>query len=224
MGALIATATILASLTAAPGMAPAGDDRPQPGTIALTFDDGPHPHWTPLLLDVLAAHDATATFFVLGRWVDAHPELAREILTRGHSLQSHTYHHYALTALGPAALRREFLDTNRAIRAATGTRPTCFRPPFGRIDRRVRLAAAAAGLTPVMWTQDTQDYAFRSPTRLTDRAGEWMPGDVVLAHEVWAGQWIEALPTILESLQARGIGLSAICRNVPVGTPRSAAA
>ena len=101
------------------GAAAAGRDE-----IALTFDDGPDPEVTPRVLDLLDAAGARATFFCIGRRVEAHPEIAAEIARRGHRIENHTYTHPHLFAcyLAPA-LRREIEDAQRAIERATGRRP-----------------------------------------------------------------------------------------------------
>jgi len=126
----------------------AGPDRRQ---IALTFDDGPNDAATPQLLDVLAAHNARATFFLIGDYVRRQPALARQVLEAGHVLGNHTMHHPNL-ALEPAArIRQELRDCNAAIEDVTGAAVRFFRPPFGARRPAVLRAARELGLTPVLW-------------------------------------------------------------------------
>ncbi|WP_231515274.1 bifunctional polysaccharide deacetylase/glycosyltransferase family 2 protein [Herbidospora cretacea] len=98
-------------------------------TVALTFNDGPDPEWTPQVLDVLARHDAKATFFVVGSKVARHPELARRIVAEGHELGNHTYSHADLSAVPGWRLRLESSLTQRALAGATGLHTTLARPP-----------------------------------------------------------------------------------------------
>jgi len=128
---------------------PAGAPR-----IALTFDDGPDPDVTPRILDVLRAHGARATFFVLGERVEQHPEVVRRIRDEGHAIGTHTQHHRLRFHFGSAAyVAREIEDAIHAVAAVTGTPPTLFRPPQGLRTppftsgwRRVRRSRSLAGL------------------------------------------------------------------------------
>ncbi|MDR1671680.1 MAG: polysaccharide deacetylase family protein [Alistipes sp.] len=100
--------------------------------IALTFDDGPHPEHTPLVLDVLSRHGSKATFFVTGERAAAHPEIVRRIADEGHAIGNHTQHHSSWFPLKSArAMAREIEECDEVIEKITGTRPEMFRPPFG---------------------------------------------------------------------------------------------
>lgn len=223
VGAVGIVAVLATGSPSVAAVSPAIRTAPDPGYLALTFDDGPHPRWTPTILDILDRHHAKATWFVLGVWVDRYPELSAEIVRRGHSLQSHTYHHHRLTRASDATIRRELAATNRAIREATGTTPTCMRPPYGSVNRRVREAVAEFDLEVIMWTQDAQDYSdFSTGRRLIRRAGEWGSADIVLAHDFWGRQWVESLDRVLTDLTARGIGFQTLCDNIPVHPPAEA--
>ena len=103
---------------------------PRSGRVALTFDDGPDPEWTPVILDVLDEYDVKATFFVNGIRVAEYPEIASEVVRRGHSLQNHGYRHQLVTALSDAEVRREIVRSAETITRQTGVTPTCFRPPW----------------------------------------------------------------------------------------------
>jgi len=184
---------------------------PLPGTIALTFDDGPDPTWTPVILDILAEHGAVATFFVTGRKVDANPELAARIVAEGHSLQNHAYYHNALNRRSDASIAFHIDAGDAAIYAATGTHPVCLRPPGGKTSSRVAAVAAAHGHRIVLWSGDSGDYAHRSREGVLRRAATWGAGDVALMHDNWGFIHRYTLGPILDDLSSRGIGFSTIC-------------
>jgi peptidoglycan/xylan/chitin deacetylase (PgdA/CDA1 family)/glycosyltransferase involved in cell wall biosynthesis len=133
--------------------------------VALTFDDGPDPRWTPQILDVLRRHRARATFFVVGARVSAHPDLTRRIVREGHELGVHTYTHRHLAA-GPAWQQRfELAATQAAIAAATGRRTRLLRPPYSSTPGAVSAAdaaalrrAGAAGYLTVLTDRDSEDW------------------------------------------------------------------
>ncbi len=133
-------------------------DRPQ---IALTFDDGPSQS-TPALLEVLAEHDVTATFFMCGRNVRRFPDIARDVLNAGHDLGNHTESHNYLHFHSPDHIYRELAMAQQSIRTVTGCRPRWFRPPYGVRWVGLRGAQRKLGLTGVMWTTMGRDYKWSS--------------------------------------------------------------
>jgi peptidoglycan/xylan/chitin deacetylase (PgdA/CDA1 family) len=194
---------------------------PLPGTVALTFDDGPDPTWTPVILDILKEHGAVATFFVIGRKVDADPDLARRIVAEGHSLQSHAYYHNALNRLSAASLAFHIDAASDAIYNATGTRPACLRPPAGKTSGLVAAVAAEHGHQIVLWTPagNTGDYAHHSRSVILSRAAAWEPGEITLMHSNWGWLYRDVLGTMLDELTDRGIGFSTICVPEPIDPP-----
>lgn len=191
---------------------------PRAGRVALTFDDGPHPEWTLVVLDVLDRYGVKATFFVNGFRVDRHPDLVAEIVRRGHSVQNHGYGHRRLTDATDAGVRWDVEHGAASIATATGVRPVCLRPPWGATSGRVQHIVSSLGQEVVTWTLDSQDYANlsgpASAVRVLDRL---QPGDVVLMHDTigWAAQ--VALPMIIEGARARGLDFDTICEhNGPV--------
>ncbi len=186
---------------------------PLPGTLALTFDDGPDPEWTPIILDILKERGVKATFFVLGWKVDAYPDLARRIVDEGHSLQSHAYRHHNLTNRSDAAVGALLDDAAEAIFNATGTTPVCVRPPGGITSNRLYRVAAEHGHLVVLWSPkgNSLDYSHKSTSGVIRRAKEWEAGDVTLMHDIWGWLHRDALPVILDDLDSRGIGYSTIC-------------
>lgn len=192
--------------------------------MALTFDDGPHPEWTPVVLDALDEFGIKATFFVNGFRVDMHPELAAEIVRRGHSLQNHTFGHNRLIELSDYGVTRDIARGEESIRAATGTEPTCLRPPWGESNGRVRSAAAQEGERVVMWTIDTLDWLHRSPERTVAAvAAELEPGAVILLHDSLGWVTRDALRGIVVAVRGAGLEFDTICDersdHLPIADP-----
>ena len=180
--------------------------------VALTFDDGPDPARTPALLDALSELDVPATFFVLGRQVDAHPALAARIARDGHELGNHTYSHPYLPLTRSKRVRTELAQPDDAIERATGITPTLARPPYGgRSPRNVRVFDRAAKRL-VLWDVNSFDWKGRPPAEVAERVLERVqPGSIVLFHDTHAERTVEALRLIVPALRARGFEL------VPVG-------
>jgi peptidoglycan/xylan/chitin deacetylase (PgdA/CDA1 family) len=128
--------------------------------IALTFDDGPYPITTPLLLQTLADLRVPATFFLIGRDAQQYPDLEREIAAGGHEIADHTLTHPDLDKLGAAAVSGELRDGAAALRAIAPdpAEATLFRPPHGRYTLATLQAAQAAGYTAVLWNDDPGDW------------------------------------------------------------------
>ncbi|MCJ7725615.1 MAG: polysaccharide deacetylase family protein [Acidimicrobiia bacterium] len=195
---------------------------PLPGTLALTFDDGPDPKWTPMILDILKEHGATATFFVLGWKIDAYPDLARRIVDEGHSLQSHAYRHHNLTNRSDGEVLRLIDDTARAIFDATGTTPVCLRPPGGITNRRLVANAASRDHVVILWTGEgnSGDYVHGSSSQVLSRARHWRAGYITLMHDTWGALYRVSLDAMLDDIESRGIGFSTVCVVTdPLGAP-----
>src|SRR5262245_6137382 len=112
--------------------------------VALTFDDGPDPDATPAVLDALDAGGASATFFLVGEQVEAHPELARDVAARGHAVALHGYGHVEHAQLGDGA-GDDLARGLEAVASATGTRPQLYRPPYGRFSAASYAACGELG-------------------------------------------------------------------------------
>lgn len=199
-------------------------------TIALTFDDGPDPVWTPRILNVLRKHGAHATFFVVGARVNEHPELARRILAEGHELGSHTFTHADLA--GTPAWRRdlELNLTRNAIAGATGRQVTLFRAPFSSesnaltpADLAALRAAAAAGHVTVLADRDTKDWRRPGVDQIVRAATPLPPGAgaVVLMHDGGGdrSQTLAALDRLLGEQIVQGYKFSTV--SAALGVPDS---
>jgi peptidoglycan/xylan/chitin deacetylase (PgdA/CDA1 family) len=186
--------------------------RPRPGRVALTFDDGPHPTWTPVVLDVLDEYGVKATFFVNGFRVQAYPEVAAEIVRRGHSLQNHTYGHNRLPLLSDGGIRHDIVRGADTIFEATGAVCTCLRPPWGLVNSRVRRVTADAGESIILWTVDSMDYSHQSAARTVETVLEDLgAGDIILMHDSLGWVARDALPVIIATVRARGLEFDTLC-------------
>ena len=122
------------------------------GKLALTFDDGPNPAITPKLLELLARHNALATFFLVGQFVRQCPELVKEIAARGHGIGNHTETHPNLFFCGPQETREELQRCTEAIEQAVCAKPRWFRPPFGFRSPWLGDILHQQGMTNVTWS------------------------------------------------------------------------
>ena len=156
-----------------------------PRALALTFDDGPDPTWTPRVLRLLARAHVHATFCVIGRQAARHPELIRAIVKGGNTLCNHTWSHdEQLGRRSPARMRSEIARTQEAVRRAVGFVPVLFRMPGGMWTPSVEREARLQGLTPLMWTVDPRDWTRPTPKRIIAGVVRPLrPGSIVLLHD-----------------------------------------
>jgi peptidoglycan-N-acetylglucosamine deacetylase len=153
--------------------------------VALTFDDGPHPVGTPAILELLARHRATATFFVVGEQVRKRPALVARVRAQGHQVALHGDRHRLQLRLGRATLLDDLRRGTAAIEDAVGERPRWHRPPYGIYSPSGLAAARAAGLEPLLWSRWGKDWrGLTTPARIARRALRGLlPGDVILLHD-----------------------------------------
>ncbi|HEY1904013.1 MAG TPA: polysaccharide deacetylase family protein [Terracidiphilus sp.] len=144
-------------------------DSGRPGELALTFDDGPNPAWTPQLLETLAAYNVHATFFLVGRYAQAQPELVRRIVTAGHLIGNHSWSHPSLAIATAARVRQELARTSDTLEQITGQSVRWFRPPFGARRPAVLKIARSLGMTPVLWNAMTNDWSEPLPNHIAQR-------------------------------------------------------
>jgi len=180
--------------------------------LALTYDDGPNDPYTWRLMEVLERHGVKATFFLLGRFVQQKPEIARALAAAGHAIGSHTWDHPNLIFTSSAEVSRQLRQTQQAIFDATGVQPSLFRPPFGgRRPASLRMARAL-GLQPVMWNVTCYDWKAGSADEIVRHAERRIRGgDVILLHDgeyhrigVDRSRSVEATDRILTRYRAEG--------------------
>lgn len=172
--------------------------------IALTFDDGPHPYHTPILLKTLCELKVRATFFVVGENVDRFPELVRQMVEDGHEVENHTYHHLRLSQMPLGIVHEEIEAGAEAIWRITGRVPRFVRPPGGMTNHAVRQVAQFGGYVTVMWTDDPADYERPPAKTLKQRLfAHVRPGSIILLHEK-VPQTVEVLPEFVREMRKQG--------------------
>ena len=156
-------------------------------TIVLTFDDGPHPKVTPRVLQRLEAHGARAVFFVVGRVFADAPGVLEQIAAAGHVLGNHSWQHDLNRNGRLVPYLRDLRRCQREIDRVTGRPPSLFRPPLGRISLASFVAPRLAGLKPVYWSTELQDWQLTTDDEARSQAMRWAeaitPGDIVLLHD-----------------------------------------
>jgi len=186
--------------------------------VALTFDDGPDPLYTPTVLDMLKTAHVHATFFLVGVNARTHQDLVTRIVDEGHSIGNHTYDHRELELLQPHAVQAEIDRGQRALVVAGAPVPTLFRPPKGYTDEVVGVLADAARFRTVFWDACVEHFVNHQSVgagvqQLLDKV---QPGSVILAHDggkiTGSGRrplsrrpTMEALPQVLAGLADRGL-------------------
>jgi peptidoglycan-N-acetylglucosamine deacetylase len=170
--------------------------------IALTIDDGPDPDVTPRVLDLLDEHGIRATFFCIGEKVRKHAALAREIVTRGHSIENHSNRHrHDFSLLGPRTLDREIEAAQRAISDAVGRAPRFFRAPAGLRNVFLQGSLERHALRLTSWTRRGFDTVRRDPRRVASRLTDGLAaGDILLVHDGHAARTDGGVPVIVEVL------------------------
>jgi peptidoglycan/xylan/chitin deacetylase (PgdA/CDA1 family) len=209
LAGLAATALVVAGMLSV--LTPSADGArrgfPSAGrAIALTFDDGPDPRYTPVVLDILRAHDARATFFVIGEQAERHPDIVARIVAEGHEVAHHTHSHPHVEHLGARELRRE-MDACLAVLASQGVEPKWYRPPRKRYTEIQARLAAQRGMKVAMWARCFERASFETSTDMANTlAAETRDGDIVLAHDGLRDRslTVEALPLYLETIRGRG--------------------
>ncbi|MDX6632058.1 MAG: hypothetical protein QOG26_63 [Solirubrobacterales bacterium] len=219
-----ATATALGAAWAAPALAPIAAPIARAlgvprrldslDTVAVTFDDGPHPEGTPAALEALRDAGASATFFLVGEQVERYLALTAEIAAAGHAVAVHGYRHRNPLRLTPRAFSEDLERAIETIGAAAGQLRHTYRPPYGIFSPAGLRIVRARGLAPLLWSRWGHDWRRRATadsiaTELTRDLGA---GDVLLLHDAdhysSAGSWIDtaaALPRVLGAIEAAGL-------------------
>jgi peptidoglycan/xylan/chitin deacetylase (PgdA/CDA1 family) len=219
-GALAGAAALNSLPALAPVVPPLGDAlgiklREENGEgVALTFDDGPHPHGTPAVLEALREAGAEATFFLAGEQVVKRPALVAEIVAAGHRVELHCHRHRNQLRLSPRSLLDDAERARAAIEEAGGQAVSDYRPPYGIFSAVGLWAIRRRDWRPVLWSRWGRDWATRAtPSSITSRlTADAAAGDILLLHDAdyysardsWV-RTVAALPRILEELERRGL-------------------
>jgi len=186
-------------------------DSPGAPVAALTFDDGPDPSHTLGILDILSRYRVPATFFLMGIHAVQYQDLVREEVRRGNSVQNHTWTHPMLTWLDSGSVGAQIDMTEAYVKGLAGVAPRCLRPPYGAHDAATDQIANGRGLHVVMWNDDPQDWTWISADEIVRRVmAQLQPVSVILFHD--RTHVIDALPTLITMLRARGYRFATICQ------------
>ncbi|MBV9231936.1 MAG: polysaccharide deacetylase family protein [Chloroflexi bacterium] len=175
--------------------------------IALTFDDGPNPPYTDQILAILQHYGVHATFFCVGRLVQAYPTLVEQEFTQGNLVENHTWGHPYLPYLSGPSIIWQLTTTTNAIQGVTGVRPIFFRPPYGAFNASVLAYANQFGLTTILWDVDPRDWSIPGVNVIVARVrAQTQNGSIILMHDGGGNrsQTVAALPAIIEWYQQHG--------------------
>jgi peptidoglycan/xylan/chitin deacetylase (PgdA/CDA1 family) len=182
--------------------------------VAITFDDGPDPRYTPEILDVLAAHHVTATFFMIGRQAATFPDLVRRVSAGGNAVEVHTWDHLRLTTVPAPVFASEVDREVDLLTTLTGVRPTCLRPPYGSANETTVNEAASRGLSIAQWSVDPSDWSRPGVNAITARVVSHLgPNQVILLHDGGGdrSETVAALSRILDAIAARNLHVVTVC-------------
>jgi peptidoglycan/xylan/chitin deacetylase (PgdA/CDA1 family) len=196
------------------GVAREADGLPEPHEgyagakrVCLSFDDGPRPGFTEPILDLLAAHHAKATFFVVGMMAAKYPDLLRAIHAAGHEIGSHTYNHPRLDTIPEAEQIHEMVRTRVLLDSLIGPTPRLMRPPGGHYNPQIRAMLASLGYVPVFWCINCGSYAHNEPDKAAaDIVGRVHDGAILLLHN-GNDNTLPLLPYLLDGLDRAGYRL-----------------
>ncbi len=168
--------------------------------IALTFDDGPSPRYTELLLDILKQEGVSATFFVLGRNAELYPNILKRIHNEWHEIGNHGYSHTLLTKLSLSKIQEEIYVTDQAIYRAIGSYPSLFRPPYGATNTGI---LANIPMVFALWSIDSRDWRTRSVARNIASIANARAWDIIIMHDIHE-ESVASVATIIAKLRSRG--------------------
>lgn len=167
--------------------------------VALTFDDGPHPHYTEQLLDGLKERGVVVTFFVTGEHASLHPEVILRMSEEGHLIGNHTYSHLQLQKGNLETFKDELIKTNEVLEAITGKEVEYVRPPYGTWDKSIE---EELNMIPVLWTVDPLDWCSKNASSVAKKVlKEVEEDDIILMHDYYDTSVTAALKVVDELLK-----------------------
>lgn len=174
--------------------------------VAITFDDGPHPEFTPKVLGLLKKYNAKATFFCVGKHIEAYPNVFKEIINQGHTVGNHTYSHTNnFGFLKTKKVIEELLKTNAIAKNNIGFTMALYRPAFGVTNPRIKSAIKTTKLKSIGWSVRSLDTTFRTPEKIFNRTTKNLTkGDVILLHDT-SSKSIMVLERLLLFLQQQNM-------------------
>ena len=184
--------------------------------IALTFDDGPDPAWTPRVLDRLAASQVRATFFLVGERAERAPDVVRRMAAEGHEVGNHSWSHRGFWLCGPRTTTEEIGRAHEGLAALTGTPPRHFRPPWGMVNAAMFGAVRRVGERCVFWSIQPEGQRPAPAARQVDYVlGRAHPGAIVDLHDAEGtpaapARLLDALPALIDGLRERGYALATV--------------
>jgi len=182
--------------------------------VALTFDDGPSPVWTPKILDELKTAGIKATFFMLGKHVEEYPDVARRVVSEGHEIGNHTYDHHVLIYYTMQELENELNNADRAIKEVTGVEARYFRPPKAWLTQEEKVKVKDMGYKVILWSLNSKDWVTFHDKQITSYILRHIQsGDIILFHDSGGAftaeggdrsQTVKTIPRLVKKLKERG--------------------
>ncbi len=175
--------------------------------IALSFDDGPHPYYTPLILDILAEYGVRATFFMVGENVTYYNAAAEAVVAAGHEVGNHTHSHRTFTRMSEGEMLSEIAACEEAIASVSEVKPHFIRPPEGEMSAAMRRVVGGLDYRIILWDVDTRDWAHTPPDVICNHILDTVrPGDIILMHDFIGhdSPTPEALRRVIPALLERG--------------------
>lgn len=184
-----------------PAIEVSGTEEAEKPKIAITFDDGPHPRFTPRLLDGLKERGVKASFFVIGNLAEKYPELIAREKEEGHLIGNHTYAHIDIGKLPEEKGREEILRTSAVIKEITGNEVEFVRPPFGSWQKKLEQEME---MIPVLWSVDPLDWTTKNPDEIVNKVvTKVKENDIILLHDCYQSS-VDAALRIIDILQKEG--------------------
>ena len=182
--------------------------------VYLTFDDGPHPKYTPEILDILKAYHSKATFFIIGKQASQYPQIVSRIAREGHAIGLHSYSHNKLIFMYRQQLVDELLTPQKILNEIVGFSPTIFRPPYGYFTPRLLMLSQQLRLTVAMWTLMSYDFNIKiSDQKIVNKViRQLKDGAIIVFHDGHqnSGRTVRILPKIIEIILQEGKLLSCL--------------